>query len=283
MKRAACILLVCSLGVAHAQPKPASKSMAAAAYAEGQRRYAAGDYAAAAANFLAAYDADPDPVYLFNTAQAFRFAGDCAEAATYYRKFLSIVSRAPNLDRVRGYLEEMDRCVLRAKPPARPAPAPAPQPSPAPPPPPSPSPPPPSPPVAPIASIAPPPEPPAPTDTSAASPDPGATQRHVGLALGAGGIAALALGAWFHHDVGYFEHRVAGCTPDHPCSAEQVDRWNQRGHTASIAAIASYSVAGAALIGGTALYLLGRREPAEHTVGLAPTRGGAIVAAGFAF
>lgn len=92
---------------------------------------------------------------------------------------------------------------------------------------------------------------------------------------------AIAVG--FHHNVGYFEQRVADCVPDHPCTAEQVDDWNSRGHRASLAAIASYSIAGAALIGGGALYLLDRREPGERSIALAPTPGGAMVTAGGAF
>src|SRR5437868_2731123 len=99
-------LLLGALGVARAEPS--AKATAAAAYREGQRHYTAGDYPGAAASFLAAYDADPDPVYLFNAAQAFRFAGDCAQAATHYRRFLAAVASAPNLDRVRANLDEME-------------------------------------------------------------------------------------------------------------------------------------------------------------------------------
>jgi tetratricopeptide (TPR) repeat protein len=258
VRLALCVLL-CSLGVAHAQTptQTAAKATATDAYREGQRRYAAGEYAAAAAGFLAAYDADPDPVYLFNAAQAFRFAGDCVQAASYYRRFLSTVASAPNLDRVRANLDEMDACAKRLAPP---------QPSAAP--------------HSPPPSTAPPV-----TATAPAPPrgDPGATRRHIGLALGAGGLAAAAVGVWFHHDVGYFEQRVADCTPARPCSAEQVDRWNDRGHRASTVAIASYSVAGAALVGGAALYLLGRADTGERSVAIAPTRGGAMIAAGGAF
>lgn len=257
MRLAICVL-ACLLGVAHAQTpaQTAAKATATDAYREGQRRYAAGEYAAAAARFLTAYDADPDPVYLFNAAQAFRFANDCGQAATYYRRFLAAVTSAPNLDRVRANLDEMEACAKRLPPPPRPPPS------------------------------APPPSAPPPVTAAPPAPprdDPGATRRHIGLALGAGGLAAVAVGAWFHHDVGYFEQRVADCTPARPCSAEQVDRWNDRGHRASTVAIASYSVAGAALVGGAALYLLGRADSGERSVAIAPTRGGAIIAAGGAF
>lgn len=114
MKLAIAILL-CAFGVATAQP---AKDKAAAAYAEGQRRYNAGEYRPAAAKFLEAYGHDADPAYLFNIAQSYRFAHDCAQAARYYRRFLAAVASAPNRAKVRGYLDEMDACVRReAKPP----------------------------------------------------------------------------------------------------------------------------------------------------------------------
>ena len=193
---------------------------------------------------MEAYAADPDPGYLFNAGQAFRFAQDCAQAARYYRQFLGAVSSAPNLDKVRDYLNEMDTCVHLQQPPP------------------------------------PPPSPPAPP---AAPDDPGATRRHVGLALGVAGLAAVGAGAWFHHDVLYFEHRSRSCSATAPCTAAQVAHWDDRGHTASVLAIAAYATGGAALVGGTALYLLGRRRDTEPPVAIVPTPGGALVTAGFAF
>lgn len=251
MTRLALIAALCACGVAAAAPTdPAlapDKAKASAAYARGRAQYAATDYRAAAASFLEAYAADPDPGYLFNAGQAFRFAGDCAQAARAYRQFLGAVSSAPNLDKVRGYLDEMDACVRRQLPPP-PAPPPAP-------------------------SAAP----------SAAPDDPGATRRHVGLALGGAGLAAVGAGVWFHHDVLYFEDRSHRCTAMAPCTAAQVAHWDDRGHTASVLAVAAYAAGGAALVGGAALYLLGRRLDAEPPIAVAPAPGGALVTTGFAF
>ena len=252
-------LLLGAFGIARADTP--ARTTAAAAYREGQRHYAAGEYPAAAASFLDAYDADPDPVYLFNAAQAFRFANDCAQAATYYRRFLAAVVSAPNLDRVRANRDEMEACAKRLA--SQPPPTPAPTPPAAPP-------------VTPPSPPAPAPAPLPPTTTDH---DGGTTQRRIGLALGATGLAIAAAGVWFHHDVGYFEQRVAGCVPEHPCTADQVDRWNSRGHRASLVAISSYSVAGAALIGGATLYVLGRSATTERSIALAPTAGGALVTA----
>jgi tetratricopeptide (TPR) repeat protein len=242
--RLALIAVLCAYGAAAAQPAgPApDKAKAGAVFARGRAQYAAGDYRAAAASFLEAYAADPDPGYLFNAGQAFRFARDCAQAARYYRQFLGAVSSAPNLDKVRDYLDEMDTCVRRPQQPR-----------------------------------------PAPPVPSAAPDDPGATRRHVGLALGGVGLAVVGAGAWFHHDVLYFEHRSHSCTASAPCTAAQVAHWDDRGHTASVLAVAAYAAGGAALVGGTALYLLGRRRDAEPPVAIVPAPGGALVTAGFAF
>lgn len=246
-----------ALGVAHADTT--AKAAAAAAYREGQRHYAAGDYPVAAARFLDAYDVDPDPVYLFNAAQAFRFAEDCVQAANYYRRFLAAVVSAPNLDRVRANLDEMDACVKRlAQPPPPPSPPAVPEPAAAP--------------TAPATPTLPPP-----------AIDGGRRlERRIGIALGVAGLVAAGAGVWFQHDVGYFEHRVAGCVPARPCTAGAVDRWNDRGNRASLAAIGSYSVAGAALVGGATLYLLGRSSSAER-IAIVPAPGGALIGARGAF
>src|SRR5262249_19343038 len=81
----------------------------------------------------------------------------------------------------------------------------------------------------------------------------------------------------------YFEDRSHRCSTATPCTAAQVMHWDDRGHTASVLAVAAYAAGGAALVGGTALYLLGRRRDAEPPIAIAPAPGGALVTAGFAF
>jgi len=189
-------------------------------------------------------EAPPPWVSRRAVAQSFRFANHCEEAASYFRQFLAAVITAPNLDKVHAYLREMEACASRQ----RPAPP-----------------------------------PPTPAPPSALYIDRGATKRHVGLALVGGGLVAIAVGVWFHRDLAYFERQSRGCTPAHPCTVEQVNHWDDRGTAASTAAIAFYGVGGAALIGGSALYVLGRLAREEPPVAIAPTRGGALVTAGFAF
>jgi hypothetical protein len=79
-----------------------------------------------------------------------------------------------------------------------------------------------------------------------------------------------------------FEQKTRSCTPVRVCTAAQVDHWTSRGHTASTAAITSYSVGAAALLTGGVLYVLGRRDR-EHAIAMSATRGGAIVTAAFAY
>lgn len=210
-------LLLCTASIAAAQPAK-TKAAATAAYNEGQKRYAAGDYRAAAEKFIAAYTADPDPAYLFNIAQAYRFAHECGEAARYYRQFLAAVENPPNADRIRRYIDEMDGCAH-----GEPGPAPAAAtavptrtdatrtgadatttgPTSA---------------TGPASAASWPTSATAPTSPAAAPAtdhaDTGATRRHIGLAVGVVGIAAIAAGVYFQHRVGIFEDKTNACTQD---------------------------------------------------------------------
>ena len=93
----------------------------------GRRSTLREDYAAAAKQFKAAHDLDPDPVYLFNIAQAHRLAKQCKDAGDYYRRYLDAAKRAPNADAVKDYITEVDDCA-KAQAPVIVAPPPAPPP-----------------------------------------------------------------------------------------------------------------------------------------------------------
>src|SRR5687768_17730721 len=105
-----------------AQPK---KAEAEAAYKEGQARYLKEDYDGAAAQFKLAYELDPDAVYLFNAAQAYRLAKKCAQARDFYQRFLDQTKNPPNADAVKAYIVEVDECAKNqpvSLPPAEPPP-----------------------------------------------------------------------------------------------------------------------------------------------------------------
>jgi len=52
--------------------------------------YTLGDFAEASAAYAAAYEADPNPDYLYGWAQSERRAGNCARAVTLYREYASL-------------------------------------------------------------------------------------------------------------------------------------------------------------------------------------------------
>lgn len=124
----AVIAVVCALGAdAHAD----AKAEAAAAYGEGQKLYDAGAYEQAAERFRAAHALDPDPVYLFNTGQALRFAKRCSAAVVFYRQFLDAVPEAPNRADVESYLASCAE-PPKSDPPVQQPPPPTPPPKPKP-------------------------------------------------------------------------------------------------------------------------------------------------------
>lgn len=246
-------------GVAAAQPAP-DKAAAQAAFAEGQQRYAAGEYLPAAVKFEAAFAADPDPVYLFNVAQAYRLGNACGKAATYYQRFLEAVPNPPNLENVKQYIEQSEACAKASgtlEPGALP-----------------------SGPTDPII-VAPPIDPPA-------TADPGRTKRWVGIGLMFVGGAAIGAGIYFNTEIGRIsdERAIAKaeamCTVMDPCDAGYLSDYDDRGDSAELKEIVAFSVGGVAVIGGLALYIMGR-NPEGSSVAIVPTSGGAVAVSSFRF
>ncbi len=236
----------------------ANKAAAATHFAEGQQRFNAGSFLPAAEEFEAAYELDPDPVYLYNIAQAYRRGSACARAADYYRRFLAVVPNPPNLAKVTRYLDELDACAKAETPVVE-----APQPKPVP--------------VAPPTPL-----------RIRAHDDPGRFERHLGLAVSIAGVAVLGLGAWFTHDVHTLEgYGDALCAPGVMCEwdagkqARAADL-QQRGDRATTLSFGAYALGGAALVGGAVLYMLGNRTPSEQ-IEIVPVQGGGVAVTTFAF
>src|ERR1041385_4262365 len=98
-----------------ASADPAQDAKAKVAADAGAALFEKDDFAGAVAKFQEAYDANHDPSYLFNIAQAYRHASDCVRAADYYGRFLSEVPHPPNEDKIRGwYASEMQCAKQRA-------------------------------------------------------------------------------------------------------------------------------------------------------------------------
>ena len=120
--RIACVLVLAA-GVAHAQTPPQNKTEGDAAYADGQKAYAAKDYKSAAAHFMIAFAKDPDPIYLFNAAQAYRLDGDCRSAYDAYKQFYALVKdkQVSGIEKVQEYIDEEAKCAQDAtQPPKQP-------------------------------------------------------------------------------------------------------------------------------------------------------------------
>ncbi|HTR54588.1 MAG TPA: hypothetical protein VMJ10_28045 [Kofleriaceae bacterium] len=262
----ACLLAAAPIARAQSSDR---KAQAEAAATDAETRFQNADYDGAVERFKAAYALDPDPGYLFDIAQAYRLAGDCASSADYYDKFLDVIPDPPNAEKVKAWLAEQRACAEsrareeKEKPVVPPAPhvvAPPPAPRPAP--------------VAPVAPVAPPPA------------QPSRTKHTLALGLSAAGVAALAVAGFFtwdghelHANMEAVQH---SCTMADQCPASTLDDYDSRGSRANAIAIAGYVAGGAAIASAAALYWLARSS-AEAPIAVAPTRGGAMVVGAIRF
>ena len=241
---------------AAAQP---DKVAAQAAFTDGQQRYAAGDYLPAAMKFEAAYAADPDPVYLFNVAQAYRLGNACPKAVAYYKRFLAAVPNPPNLAKVNQYLEQSEACVKAmavADPVTKPTP-----------------------PVDPIVTDP-------PNRDQPTSADPGRTKRWVGIGAIFLGGAAVGVGVYYTTEASRLTDErqdLRAMCLEVPCDAGYGKRLDDQGERAELRAKLSYALGGVAVIGGIVLYVLGRSSE-QSTVAVVPTAdGGALAVGAFTF
>lgn len=97
---------------------PADLARAKSAFDEGVRQYNVGDYATAVESFRTAYLSSGRADILFNIAQAYRLAGDCARAELSYRSYLREKPDAPDRAGVERRIEEMSACAPKATEPA---------------------------------------------------------------------------------------------------------------------------------------------------------------------
>ncbi|HEX5062714.1 MAG TPA: hypothetical protein VFV99_25250 [Kofleriaceae bacterium] len=103
----------------------ADRKLSDAANAElerGEASFRAKDYAAAIKAFDAGYAIDPQPIFLYDKAQAQRLAGDCKSAIDTYKQFLATEPPANEATRAKKNLEN---CQTTLPPPVEVAPAPA--------------------------------------------------------------------------------------------------------------------------------------------------------------
>ena len=239
---------------ATAYAQPSNRERANERAAQAKQLYAAKDFTGAAHAFEDAYALDKDPAYLFNIAQAYKSGNACAEAARYYKQYLAEAPDAPNRETVADLVKEVDACAADQAA-AKPRP--------------------------PERRPLPPPPPPA-----------RSSRRTLGIALGAVGVASLAVGAFFAWDVGRLAELKSGLCgefgkpgqPDCFWSDDKERRehaYDDRARRAQIIAASAFSAGALAIAGGVALYMMGGRS--EHPVALTPIRGGAVATFGLEF
>ena len=260
-------LLVLAACIAAATPALAddAKAKAKQLYDEGLRHYNLGEYTDAIAAWRQAYLVEPKPLLLFNLGQAYRLSGDCAQALTFYDSYLREEKAIKNQD-------DVDRAVAECKAakPAEPAQVVAPVP----------------PPPAEPAAATPPPVPTTATPhgdvvATATIRDPhrGHTERIVGLAFGAAGVASGAFGIYFAIHGKQLSNDLNGWNQAWGPAQESEQR---AGEAANTRAWLFGGAGVACVVAGAVTYWLGARA-ATSDVALVPTRGGGAVAWRVAF
>jgi hypothetical protein len=126
------VLLVCALATtALAQENKSARWH----YEQGTTLYDLGKYREAAREYEEAFRMTQDPSLLFNGGQAWRMAGDHAEALRAYRSFLRRAPQNPNRALVESQIAKLEKLIENQKlvePPPKPEPQPAPHPEPQP-------------------------------------------------------------------------------------------------------------------------------------------------------
>jgi hypothetical protein len=84
-------------------------------YDEGTKLFNLGEFGPAAAEYKAAYKAKPDPVILYNIAQALRLNNEAANAIFFYRSYLRNVPNAGNRRDVERRIRELEALPAQPK------------------------------------------------------------------------------------------------------------------------------------------------------------------------
>ena len=259
MRRIGPALLVAALvlGTTAVQRAGAQEKAGAAAgpgaaelYRLGVEAYDRQEYARAAELFARCHARSGDPSLLFNIAQAERLAGDCAAAATHYRRFLAEVPAASNRADAEAKLADMERCVARRA--SAPSPPPAPPPS------------------APLALT-----------SSGDRDEPGGSS--IGLWVAGGGGLVLGASAFFWYRAWDADRELDALFADGGVYDDHYQGLADRIDTSRTLAIVTTAVGAAAIAGGL-VYHLALRPRSSHRnraqAALQPSPGGAMLVVG---
>jgi len=114
MRPATFAAIVCSCFVA-SLAQGDERGAARAHYEKGTTLFDLQRYAEAAKEYEAAYEAKPDPVFLFDIGQAWRLAGEPEKALGAYRSYLRRIVKAPNHDKVEALIGELEKTIQERK------------------------------------------------------------------------------------------------------------------------------------------------------------------------
>lgn len=275
-----------------AQPKPDApqtddqkKAEAKALYDKGINHYNLGEFDPAIAAFRQAYGISSAPGLLFNIAQAFRLKKDYEQASYFYTTYLRLKPDAPNRADVEARIAEMktlleDQKKLGTSPPMGT--------------------------VNPEGDTS--TKPPTTTTTPTTPPTvtatkeptvttgpvdqvdngvtpvdhPGATMKKAGLATAGVGGALIITGIIFGKMASSAESDLNALNMGGTWTQANQDAYDS-GKRNNTIAIVSFVAGGAAVVGGCALYFLGRSKDSAASVAIIPTKGGTSVAVGWSF
>lgn len=222
-----------------------------------------GEYEQAIAAYREAYRVHPTPGLLYNLGQAYRLMGDCVSATTMYRNYLRLAPRSRYRQLVRQHLATLEACHRRrtgeAVPPDledallvhRPGKV--------------------GPPLAALGAASLEIEP-DPSDDA-----PGRGRKLAGAAVGGGGLALGAVGAYFAVAAADAGREVSRLYAE-GAPWEDIAAVDARGRRAEVVGTSFAIAGGAAVVAGATLYYLGWRDAKQaSSVAITPrSRGGAV-------
>ena len=260
------LLVVIGLALVAAPALADDKAKAKELFDEGMKHFNVAEYPEAIAQWKQGYLLSKKPLFLFNIAQAYRFAGDCVQAMTFYESYAREEQNIKNQDELDAGIAacknakpvekqpEQVTTQQQSPPPEKTPPVQAP----------------PTQQQKPIeAPVAPAPAP----ETS------GGGLRTAGIVTAGVGVLAGAAGIYFALQSKKWSDKLNGWNM--PWTADQND-WQTTGQNDSRKAWIAGGAGIALVVAGGVMFALGGSS-SEHQVAIAPTRGGAAVAWGFSF
>jgi hypothetical protein len=116
MRSMVCVALLFAVSAAaQTPPKLDATAQAKLHFEEGTKAFNLGEFPRAIREYKAAYNAKPEPVILYNIAQACRLGGDLAGAVFFYRSFLRNMPTTPNKREVEARIKALEAQLAQQK------------------------------------------------------------------------------------------------------------------------------------------------------------------------